>query len=132
MDLLRAVPWWTGQTTEITAELVMSGYIRIFATSEAGPLVEALASDLNAMPKQASFEDAQIMQDRYRSLKLYSDGRLRFTKEIAIMLGFKLGDRPSLFVQNFAKGLEIMTLSFREQRLTSGSAYTIIGLHLME
>src|SRR5690349_2362810 len=113
MDVLRMVEWWTAKPTDVLAELVHGGLIRVYLAEEATPVVHALADELAELPPEVRFERTAILADRYRPLKLYGDGRLRFTKETAHILGFALGDRPTLFVQSFTKGLEILTLDFR-------------------
>jgi hypothetical protein len=129
VELLRAVEWWEDQPAEVLAELVHEGLIRIYLAREAMPLVEALADQLSALPPEIRFERMAILADRYRTLKLYGDGRLRFTKETAQILGFELGERPTLFVQSFHKGLEILSLAFRLKRLRSDAESTSILLH---
>lgn len=129
VEVLRAVEWWADQPAEVLAELVHEGLIRIYLAREAMPMVEALADELAALPTEVRFEHMAILADRYRPLKLYGDGRLRFTKETAQILGFNLGERPTLFVQSFPKGLEILSLAFRLERLRTTMGSTSILLH---
>ena len=96
------VEWWKAKPTDVVAELVHEGLIRVYLAEEATPIVHALAEELAALPAEVRFERTAILADRYRPLKLYGDGRLRFTKETAHVLGFALGDRPTLFVQSFS------------------------------
>jgi hypothetical protein len=128
-DVLRAIDWWENKSVDVLAELVQAGLIRIYLAAEATPMVEALAENIAEMPPEVRFERMAILADRYRPLKLYSDGRLRFTKETAQILGFSLGERPMLFVQPFPKGLEILSLAFRAERLQQSSESTSILLH---
>jgi hypothetical protein len=128
-DVLRAIDWWENKSVDVLAELVQAGLIRIYLAAEATPMVEALAEDIAEMPPDVRFERTAILADRYRPLKLYSDGRLRFTKEAAQILGFSLGERPTLFVQAFPKGLEILSLAFRAERLQQSSESTSILLN---
>jgi hypothetical protein len=128
-DVLRAIDWWENKSVDVLAELVQAGLIRIYLAAEATPMVEALAEDIAEMPPDVRFERTAILADRYRPLKLYSDGRLRFTKEAAQILGFSLGERPTLFVQAFPKGLEILSLTFRAERLQQSSESTSILLN---
>jgi hypothetical protein len=130
IDVLRSVEWWGDAPTEVVAELVREGLIRIYLKSEAAPMVEVLAGEISALPPEIQFERMAILADRYRPLKLYGDGRLRFTKETAQMLGFVLGERPTLFVQGFAKGLEILSLAYRMRRLAVDANTTAIMLHI--
>src|ERR1700731_1253294 len=99
MEVLRAIDWWEDKSVDVLAELVQAGLIRIYLAAEATPMVEALAENIAEMPPEVRFERMAILADRYRPLKLYSDGRLRFTKETVQILGFSLGERPILFVQ---------------------------------
>jgi hypothetical protein len=129
VEVLRAVEWWEDQPAEVLAELVHEGLIRIYLAREATPLVNSLADELTALPPEIRFERMAVLADRYRPLKLYGDGRLRFTKETAQILGFNLGEMPTLFVQSFPKGLEILSLSFRLERLRTVAESTSILLH---
>ncbi len=129
MDVLRAVEWWKDETTEVLAELVNEGLIRVYLAEEARPLVETLAQNLAGLPPDIRFERTAVLTDRYRTLTLYADGRLRFKKEVAQILGFSLGDRCQVFVQSFPKGLEILSLALRMERLRKDEESTSIGLH---
>ncbi len=129
IDVLRSVEWWQDAATAVLADSVQEGLIRIYLEREAMPMVEALADEFAELPPDIRFERMAILADRYRSLKLYADGRLRFTKETAQILGFALGERPTLFVQAFPKGLEIMSLTFRLERLRLTRDATSISLH---
>lgn len=129
VNVLRAVEWWEGKPAEVLAESVHEGLIRLYLAREAAPLVEALIEELAELPATVRFERAAIFADRYRPLKLYGDGQLRFTKETTQVLGFALGERPTLFVQSFPKGLEILSLPFRLQRLQADLDATSIRLH---
>jgi len=129
VEVLRSVEWWDHQPADVLAELVHEGLIRIYLAREATPMVEALANEFTALPPEIRFVRMAILADRYRPLKLYGDGRLRFTKETAQILGFNLGERPTLFVQAFPKGLEILSLAFRHQRLRTEAEVTSIQLH---
>jgi hypothetical protein len=115
----------------VLAELVHEGLIRIYLEQEAAPRVEALRGELAALPPGVRFAQEAVLSDRYRRLKLYADGRLRLTKEVAQVLGFNLGERITLFVQPFQKGLEILSLSYRLERLRSDAEASSILLHLM-
>jgi len=131
VDVLRGVEWWADKSVAVLAETDREGLIRGYLASEAGPMVEALAEELAGLSAELRFERSMILADRYRPLKLYGDGRLRLTKETSQTLGFSLGDRPSLFVQAFPKGIEILSLAFRNERLGNEVAATSIGLHLI-
>lgn len=130
MDVLRMTEWWKNESAEVLSELVQEGLIRIYLAREAKPMVEALMDELAGLPPEVRFERAAIVADRYRPLKLYGDGRLRFTKEVARVLGFSLGEQLTLYVQAFPKGVEILSLSFRLERLRKGLDSTSIMLHL--
>jgi hypothetical protein len=129
VDVLRMVEWWEGKPTDVLAELVHEGLIRVYLAREATPMVEALIEELAGLPAEVRFERTAILADRYHPLKLYGDGRLRFTKAVAHVLGFTLGERPTLFVQSFPKGLEILSLVFRLERLRTNAESTFILLH---
>jgi hypothetical protein len=129
VEVLRAVEWWEDQTARVLAELVHESLIRIYLARDAEPMVEALAHEFGELPPEIRFERMALLADRYRPLQLYKDGRLRFTKETAQVLGFNLGDQPTLFVQSFPKGLEILTLPLRLERLRASAESTSILLH---
>jgi hypothetical protein len=82
--------------------------------------------EISERPAPANSDATAIVVDRYRTLKLYADGRLRFTKEVCALLAFQLGEHSTLFVQPFRKHLEAMTLEFRAQRLIQTSPSTSI------
>ena len=63
------------------------------------------------------------------SFKAIQRRAVRFTKETAQVLGFNLGERPALFVQSFPKGLEILSLAFRFERLRTNAESSSILLH---
>jgi hypothetical protein len=129
VDVLRAIEWWDDKPVDVFVELVQAGLIRIYLGGEARPMVEALIENMTGLPPNIRFERMAILSDRYRPLKLYADGRLRLTKETTQILGFSLGSRTTLFVSPFRKGLEIMSLSFREERLEKNLESTSILLH---
>lgn len=131
-DILKSTGWWTGRALDAMSELAEPGLIRIFAIEAAMPLIEETVAQIERSVTNPGirFTQLQVLHDRYRKLKLYSDGRLRFTREVASVLGFQLGGEPQLYVQPCNKGFEIMSLPFREKRLLQGSSATTIGLHL--
>jgi hypothetical protein len=126
VDVLRTVEWWKDKPVDVLSESVHEGLLRIYLESEASPMVKALLEELDGLPAEIRFERLALVADRYRPLKLYGDGRLRFTKETAHILGFSLGERPRLFVQSFSKGLEILSLAFRLERLRKDEGTTSI------
>jgi hypothetical protein len=132
MELLRTIEWWQKRATAVLAELVQPGLVRLYSAKEATPLVGTVARKFasRSVDAHVRFESLQALADRYRQLKLYSDGRVRFTKEVASILEFNLGEKPTLYMQPFGKGLEVMSLSFRERRLLDLIDTTTIGLHL--
>jgi hypothetical protein len=129
LEVLRATDWWADKPVDVVAEIVHEGLIRVYLAQEATPLVEALSNDLADLPGDLRFERMAVLADRYRPLKLYGDGRLRFTKETAQILGFALGERPTLFVQPFPKGFEILSLRFRAERLQRNTGSTSLSLY---
>ena len=133
-DVLRVVRWWSKKPIDVTAELVETGLIRVYPTEEARPLIARLISDVSkrGYTREAQFERVQVIGDRYRTLKMYGDGRVRFVKEVAMLLGFSLGDQPTLYVQAFPAGFEIMSIAYRADRLAKLADSTTIGLHLIE
>jgi len=126
VDVLRTVEWWKGTPVDVLSESVHEGLLRIYLESEATPMLKALLEELEGLQPEIRFERTAVLGDRYRPLKLYGDGRLRFTKETAHILGFTLGERPRLFVQSFSKGLEILSLAFRLERLRKDAEATSI------
>jgi hypothetical protein len=129
IDVLRSIEWWQDAAIDVLAESVREGLIRVYLASEAMPLVTALAEEFDELPPDVRFDRMAALADRYRPLKLYADGRLRLTKETAQILGFVLGEQPTLFVQAFPKGVEIMSLAFRLERLRLTADATSISLH---
>jgi hypothetical protein len=125
VDLLRAVEWWKAATCDVVAELIRPEIIRIHPASDARPAIELLLSEISEASQQ---ETAAVIADRYRALKLYSDGRLRFTKDVCPLLGFRLGEPTTLFVQPFPKFLEVVTLQFRADRLARTVSSTSIAI----
>lgn len=130
VDVLRSVEWWEDKSADVLTELVHEGLIRVYLAREAVPIVEALVEELAGLPLELRSEREAIIADRYRPLKLYADGRLRFTKEVAQVLGFTLGERPTLFVQAFPKGLQILSLPVRLERLRRSADATSILLRM--
>lgn len=133
LPLLRSVEWWNDESAETIAELVSSrGLVRLYLAELAEPTIQTLASDLAELGAEDEFVLSGALADRFRPLKLYADGRLRFTKEVAQILGFSLGDEPTLFVQNFPAGLEIMSLDYRAKILDDPNQAISLNLHLTE
>ncbi len=126
IDVLRAVRWWEATSFDVVAELCRAGFIRIYLASVAEPLIAALLSDISDSPDQSTSEIASVVSDRYRPLKLYGDGRLRLTKEVCSILGIRLGEHATVFVQPFNSWLEIMSLQFRADRLLTTASSTSI------
>ena len=126
IDALRAVEWWKSASVEVIAELVRPGLIRVYLAKEAQLLINSLLNEISERPEPTKHETTAIVMDRYRPLKLYADGRLRFTKEVCSLLAFQLGDHVTLFVQPFRKYLEAMTLEFRAERLIQTASSTSI------
>jgi|SRR5580704_14205676 hypothetical protein len=126
IDVLRAVDWWDSTSVDVMSELCRFGLFRVYLADEAGPLINALFSEISERPHDVQSETFSIAADRYRPLKLYEDGRLRLTKEICSLLGVLLGQPAILFVQPFPRFLEIMTLQFRADRLASTASSTSI------
>jgi hypothetical protein len=126
IDALRAVEWWKSASVDVIAELVRPRLIRVYLANEAQPLIDSLLHEISERPAPANSDATAIVVDRYRTLKLYADGRLRFTKEVCALLAFQLGEHSTLFVQPFRKHLEAMTLEFRAQRLIQTSPSTSI------
>jgi hypothetical protein len=131
VEVLRAVEWWDGKSVEVLGESVHEGLVRIYLAREAEPLVQSLIGELSELPPAIRFDRTAVIADRYRRLKLSSDGRLQFTKETAHVLGFSLGERPVLFVQAFPKGLEILSLTLRLERLRTEVDATSIQLRIL-
>ena len=126
IDALRAVEWWKSASVDVIAELVRPGLIRVYLANEAQPLIDSLLHEISERPAPANVDATAIVMDRYRPLKLYADGRLRFTKEVCTLLAFQLGEHLTLFVQPFPKHLEAMTLEFRAERLIQTAPSTSI------
>lgn len=117
LDLLRSVKWWKQKPEDVVAELVEEGLIRVYLADEAEPLIGALQTGFKQLPPETMFDHIAALADRYRPLKLYGDGRLRVTKDVAAVLGFVLGQQPTVYVQPFPRGFEVMTLRYRASRL---------------
>lgn len=124
--ILGTLSWWKRETTKVTAELVQAGVVRIYAGLVVRPMIDELIRVASGLPKLAAAEQLSIIADRYRELSLYSDSRLRLTKEIAALLGFPLGQRSTVFVQPFLDGIEILSLEVRHQRLAQNLAGTTL------
>lgn len=129
LDALRAVEWWDAKPVDVVAEIVQPGLVRVYLAAEALPMIAKLKSQLNELPIEARTEHLAAIADRYRALKLYGEGRLRITKEVAQILGFVLGERPSFFVQPLTSCFEILSLEFRAARLAKTIELTSINLH---
>jgi hypothetical protein len=128
IDLLRLVEWWEDAPVDVMAELSRAGLVRIFLASEANALIQVLMDEISEQPNDTQFEALSIVADRYRPLKLYSDGRLRLTKETCSILDTVLGQQGAFFVQPFRRHLEILTLGFRAERLAATTLTTSIKI----
>ena len=127
-ETLAAVEWWGSKPVEVTAELVEAGLIRVYLATEAAPMIEELKSELQNLLPQLRFDRAVVLADRYRSLTLAGNGQLALGQEVIKFLGFSEHELPTLFVQPFPTGLEIMTLDHRSKRLARTAEGTSIEL----
>jgi hypothetical protein len=121
-DVLNRVPWWKKETIRVAVELTYKGLVRVYPS-------DAVRKKLDEENKEEPTSEAEFiaratMADRYREASLYGepDCRLRLTKDIAPWLGFSLGQEALLYMQAFPKGLEIMTVEYRFERLMAAKA----------
>ncbi len=126
-DVLRAVPWWTGEAVDVMAELAEEGLVRIYSMELARPAIDGLFAGLADLAAAERSERLAVLGDRYRTLKFYAERRLRLTKEVTQILGFAPGTRTTVFVRSLARGLEITSLAFRLARLAKTPLS--LGLH---
>jgi hypothetical protein len=132
VGVLRFVSWWADTTADVMAELVQEGHVRIYSFAQTEPKVTLLRREVLELPPEERFEALATITDRYRKLRLYGDGRLGLTKDVAQILGFRLKiDKPTFFTQAFTDGFEVLSLQFRLRRLELNKRYSI-GTHLSE
>jgi DNA-binding transcriptional regulator/RsmH inhibitor MraZ len=124
------VSWRRKEAQKVFAELVSPGLVRIYLASDIEEKIRDRLSSLSEMPFSDQFDRQMVLADRYRPMKLDKEGRLQLTQDIVPILGFSLNkDQPSLFVQPFGNGFEILSVLAREQRLIDSMDQTL-GIHL--
>jgi hypothetical protein len=121
--VLRSTAWWTGESREVVAELTRPGVVRLF---DADFAQERLSDVLRDWPGADGLEFKLVMADRYRRLKLYSDGRLTLTQEVLSTLREEPGQLSQLFAEGSSTAVELMTLRIRNERLADHTRFPII------
>lgn len=119
-DLLRAVGWLQGEKVEeIYAELVEPGRIRLKRLVDGWPAIEKRRSILadEAKDDELARETLSALNDKYRKIAFYRDGRIRLVEAMAVFLGFEPPDRPYLGIRLMGEHIEILSLEKRNQLL---------------
>lgn len=119
--LLRLVTWFDGQrNTDIIAELRSPGCVRLLNQEKVQEKIEslriAIASRIHDDPE--ALDALFALEDRYRSLTLYADGRARLTEAVLLHLGITPGEFPYLMIQVAPEFIDIMSLMARSERLS--------------
>jgi hypothetical protein len=132
IHLLRAVCWWRDVSRDVLAELHRPGLVRIFAADGIGSTLAGHHAEHDGGDLERVLEFEQVLADRYRILKLYGDGRLTVTREVAELLDVDPGQPDRLFAQSFDAGLSLMSLAFRRDRLANHGQFPPIALERLQ
>ena len=130
VPLLGQMGWWKNEAMDVVAELAAPGIIRVTSAKLAEPLIAELLE--TAHPDTDGDHDRLMaLRDKFRRLRLYKDGRLRLTQEVALLLRVAAAGDSHLLAQISHRSLEIMAPPFWEDRLLRNGQETI-GMHLAE
>ena len=132
IGLLRALPWWKDATRDVLVELLCPGLVRLFGTDNANLSIAEHRSAYEPDLAEQALDFEQVLADRYRLLKAYSDGRVTLTREVAFLLGIPQKEPTTLFVQSFNSGLSIMSLEFRSRRLADHNQFPPMPLDVLQ
>ena len=122
----RNLEWFDGTNTiKVMADLIEAGRIRIHHYQDVKMGVDALRAKLaaGAGSDEEKAEALSVLEDRYREISLYKEGRVRLTEAMLVFLGVIPPDRLFVFVQSSPRHLEILSLSFREARIAKYRAF---------
>lgn len=115
-DLLAHVDWWPRKQKALgTAELCDYGQFRLYKPEDVAVHIERLREQITNMEPALLRSKMSALDDRYRALTIYADGRLQMTKEVAAWVSaypFPSG-KHYLFVEAFPAGLSICTQEYR-------------------
>lgn len=128
--LMKLVEWFDGSNpVSMMAELVETGHVKFHHYDRLAPSIDALRAELTVeaeIDPEASTR-LSVLEDRYRAFTLYQDRRVRLTEAVLVFLSVIPSERPFLFVQSSKTELEVMSLAFRNQRITKYRGSTTPG-----
>lgn len=125
------VAWLPKKKLMVVAELSEPGLFRIYRLEDIAAHIESLREQIETLESSAQAAKTNALEDIYRQLTVYADGRLQLTKEVASWIGHYPfpTEASQLFAEAFATGISIFTLEYRVSR-SSKSGLAIFDGHL--
>lgn len=118
--ILKLLSWFDGQSTHgIIAERRELGCIRLHLQQRIEPKIQTLRKAIEAhVADNPGFINALFaLEDRYRCLTLYHDGRVRLTEAVLLHLDIVPGDFPFVLVQATTEYIDVLSQRLRSERL---------------
>lgn len=118
VELIAVIGWRRGKKLAVMAELGEFGLVNIYRADALDLHIRNLRQSVGDIEGPGRRDAENVLADRYRTLTIYSDGRLQLTREVASWLGFYPFPETNayLFAEPHAPGLALMTLDRRVSR----------------
>lgn len=117
-ELIAAIGWRRRKKLAVMTELGEFGLVRIYGANALVLHIRDLRQSVGDLEGPARRDAENVLDDRYRTLTIYSDGRLQLTREVASWLGlYPFPDTNAyLFVEPHPPGIALMTPERRASR----------------
>jgi hypothetical protein len=117
-DCMEVLVWSLKPPTELIAELVSPGRIRLHLAADILPALLALLREIDESQPPNESELRAAVHDRYRrlSFQLKGEHSVLLEKRLVAHLGMLPSDKRLLYVEACATFIDVMSLSCRSQR----------------
>ena len=120
-DCMELISWPLDSPVELIAELVKAGCVRLHLRSEILQKIKARRAEVQRSNAPNRLELLGAIDDKYNEVSLYTKGghSVEFKKRVVVYLGVLPNDDQQLFVEGTKETIDIMSLTYRNDRLES-------------